>query len=159
MTETATTPDINAIKSKMKTIWTAGDFGKIAEIIQGGADEFIDRLNLKPGETVLDVACGTGNTAIPAAKKGAVVTGVDIAANSLEQARARAAERAEAARLFGLHLGDVVDRHEVVLIELRLNRNIAESCERRQDAYLRHRCFANTGFRDARGANDQRDTA
>ena len=91
MTETATTPDINAIKSKMKTIWTAGDFGKIAEIIQGGADEFIERLNLKPGETVLDVACGTGNTAIPAAKKGAVVTGVDIAANSLEQARARAA--------------------------------------------------------------------
>jgi len=90
-TETATTPDINAIKSKMKTIWTAGDFGKIAEIIQGGADEFIDRLNLKPGETVLDVACGTGNTAIPAAKKGAAVTGVDIAANSLEQARARAA--------------------------------------------------------------------
>ena len=91
MTETATTPDINAIKSKMKTIWSAGDFGKIAEIIQDGANEFVERLDLKPGETVLDVACGTGNTAIPAAKKGAVVTGVDIAANSLEQARARAA--------------------------------------------------------------------
>ena len=90
MTETATTPDINAIKSKMKTIWTAGDFGKIAEIIQQGADEFVERLNIQPGETVLDVACGTGNTAIPEARKGATVTGVDIAANSLEQARARA---------------------------------------------------------------------
>jgi 2-polyprenyl-3-methyl-5-hydroxy-6-metoxy-1,4-benzoquinol methylase len=67
MTETATTPDINAIKSKMKTIWSAGDFGKIAEIIQDGANEFVERLDPKPGETVLDVACGTGNTAIPAA--------------------------------------------------------------------------------------------
>jgi Methylase involved in ubiquinone/menaquinone biosynthesis len=88
---TATTPDIGALKSKMKAIWSAGDFGRIAEIIQGGAEEFVDRLNLKPGETLLDVACGTGNSAIPAAKKGAVVTGVDIAPNLIEQARARAA--------------------------------------------------------------------
>ena len=91
MTETATTPDINALKSKMKATWSAGDFGKIAEIIQQGADEFVERLNIKPGEKVLDVACGTGNTAIPEARKGAIVTGVDIAANLLEQARGRAA--------------------------------------------------------------------
>jgi ubiquinone/menaquinone biosynthesis C-methylase UbiE len=41
---------------------------------------------------VLDVACGTGNTALPAARKGATVTGVDIASNLLEQARSRAAK-------------------------------------------------------------------
>ena len=49
------------------------------------------RLALKPGTRVLDVACGSGNLAIPAARAGAVVTGVDIAPNLIEQARARAA--------------------------------------------------------------------
>jgi SAM-dependent methyltransferase len=98
MAETAAiTPDIGVLKSKMKATWSSGDFGKIADVIQGGATEFVDRLNLKPGETVLDVACGTGNSAIPAARKGSVVTGVDIAVNLLEQARARAeAEGVEA---------------------------------------------------------------
>jgi len=46
---------------------------------------------LAPGQRILDVACGTGNTAIPAARAGAKVTGVDIAANLLQQARQRAA--------------------------------------------------------------------
>ncbi len=69
----------------------AGDFGQIAGFISGEAQEFVDRLNLKRGTKVLDVACGTGNSAIPAAKAGAQVTGVDIASNLLEQARKRAA--------------------------------------------------------------------
>ncbi len=89
--ETQLSPDLATIKAKMKATWSAGDFGKIAESIQEGAVEFVDRLNLRHGETVLDVACGTGNTAIPAALKGAVVTGIDIAPNLVEQARARAA--------------------------------------------------------------------
>jgi len=59
-------------------------------VIQAGADEFIASLGLKPGNRVLDVACGSGNLAIPAARTGARVTGVDIATNLLEQARARA---------------------------------------------------------------------
>ena len=88
--ETHLSPDLAALKAKMKAVWSAGDFGKIAEIIQEGAAEFVDRLNLKHGETLLDVACGTGNTAIPAALKGAIVTGIDIAPNLVEQARARA---------------------------------------------------------------------
>jgi SAM-dependent methyltransferase len=68
----------------------AGDFGQIALYSSDSAEEFIDRLNIQPGMRVLDVACGTGNLAIPAARKGAQVTGVDIAPNLLEQARARA---------------------------------------------------------------------
>lgn len=68
----------------------AGDFGQIANHISGEAQEFVARLNLKPGVRYLDVACGTGNTAIPAAKAGAQVTGVDIATNLLEQAKQRA---------------------------------------------------------------------
>ena len=69
----------------------AGDFGQVAKVIEAAAEEFIARLRLKPGARVLDVACGSGNLSIPAARAGAVVTGVDIAPNLLEQARARAA--------------------------------------------------------------------
>lgn len=89
--EAQLSPDLSALKAKMKAVWSAGDFGKIAEIIQQGASEFVDRLDLKHGEKLLDVACGTGNTALPAAHKGARVTGIDIAPNLIEQARARAA--------------------------------------------------------------------
>jgi ubiquinone/menaquinone biosynthesis C-methylase UbiE len=53
--------------------------------------EFVNRLDLKPGMKVLDVACGTGNQSIPAARTGATVTGLDLAPNLLEQARKRAA--------------------------------------------------------------------
>lgn len=91
MSEATVTPEMEALKSKMKSVWSAGDFGKIAVSIESGAEEFIERLNLQEGERVLDVACGTGNTAIPAARAGAIVTGVDIAPNLVEQARARAA--------------------------------------------------------------------
>lgn len=68
----------------------AGDFGRIANYSTKTAEEFVDRLNIRPEMNVLDVACGTGNTAVPAARKGARVTGVDIATNLLDQARQRA---------------------------------------------------------------------
>jgi SAM-dependent methyltransferase len=68
----------------------AGDFGQIARLNAQGAEDFVARLNLKPGTKVLDVACGTGNQSIPAARTGAQVTGLDIAPNLLEQARERA---------------------------------------------------------------------
>jgi SAM-dependent methyltransferase len=83
-------PEMEALKTRLKGMWMAGDFGEIARNIETAAEEFIARLNLKPGDRVLDVACGTGNLAIPAARAGAIVTGADIATNLLEQARARA---------------------------------------------------------------------
>ena len=79
------------LKEKMRATWMAGDFGKIAEHTVVEAELFVDTLGIQPAMQVLDVACGTGNLAIPAARKGASVTGVDIATNLLEQARARAA--------------------------------------------------------------------
>ena len=84
-------PEIDQLKSRMKAIWMAGDFGQIANFTVHAAEEFVKRLGLARGSKVLDVACGTGNTAIPAARTGADVVGVDIATNLLEQARKRAA--------------------------------------------------------------------
>jgi SAM-dependent methyltransferase len=83
--------DLEQLKQRMRGTWMAGDFGQIAKHGAKSAEEFVDRLQLQPGMKVLDVACGTGNLAIPAARLGAVVTGVDIAPNLVEQARGRAA--------------------------------------------------------------------
>ena len=84
-------PEMESLKTRLKGMWMAGDFGEVAKVIEANAEEFIARLELKPGDRVLDVACGSGNLAIPAARAGAIVTGADIATNLLEQARARAA--------------------------------------------------------------------
>lgn len=78
------------LKVRNKTIWVAGDFGRIAVSLERAGEEFITRRNIAPATRVLDVACGTGNLAIPAAKAAAIVTGVDIAPNLLEQGRERA---------------------------------------------------------------------
>lgn len=81
------TPEMEALKAKLKATWIAGDFEQIAKSYRAGAAEFVRRLELKPGELVLDVACGTGNLTIPAAQQGATVIGLDIAPNLLEQGR------------------------------------------------------------------------
>lgn len=85
-------PDLDQLKSRMKATWMAGDFGQIANFTAQEAANFVERIGIAPGSKVLDVACGTGNTAIPAARAGADVTGIDIAPNLLEKARQRAAE-------------------------------------------------------------------
>ena len=68
----------------------SGDYGHFAKFLEPGALVFLERLAIAPGTRVLDVACGAGQTAIPAARAGALVTGVDIASNLIEQARDRA---------------------------------------------------------------------
>jgi ubiquinone/menaquinone biosynthesis C-methylase UbiE len=85
-----TQSDIDALKARLRATWTAGDFGVVASHVEQTQIELVDRLGVQPGMKVLDVACGTGNSAIPEARKGADVIGVDIAPNLLEQARRRA---------------------------------------------------------------------
>lgn len=80
----------DALTARARTVWTAGDFLQIARAYAPAAAEFIARLALRPEESVLDVACGTGNLAIPAARAGARVTGVDIAPNLIAEARIEA---------------------------------------------------------------------
>lgn len=88
--ETGATSEMDALKTRLRATWIAGDFGQIARYYTADAEKFVEGLNLKPGMKVLDVACGTGNLAIPAARAGADVTGVDIAPNLVEQARENA---------------------------------------------------------------------
>jgi SAM-dependent methyltransferase len=84
--------DITALKARMRDTWMAGDFGVIARFAEKLVEEFVQRLPLKAGVRLLDVACGSGNGVIPAARTGANVTGVDIATNLIEQAKARIIE-------------------------------------------------------------------
>lgn len=88
--DSGATSELAALKTKLRATWSAGDFGQIAKYYTSQAEDFVKRLSIKPEMKVLDVACGTGNTALPAARAGAVVTGVDIAPNLIEQARENA---------------------------------------------------------------------
>jgi SAM-dependent methyltransferase len=85
------TPEMGALKSRLKTTWESGDYGVFAKYLEKGALEFFDRLNIAPGTRLLDVGCGAGQLTIPAARKGIQVTGLDLASNLVEQARSRAA--------------------------------------------------------------------
>jgi SAM-dependent methyltransferase len=84
-------PSMQQIKDSMRATWMAGDFGVVAKTISAGAEAFVKRIAIPSGARVLDVACGTGNSALPLARNGCIVTGVDIATNLLVQARERAA--------------------------------------------------------------------
>lgn len=93
MTTTSTaamTPEMSALKARLKTTWESGDYARFAKYLEPGALEFFDRLNIAPGTRLLDVACGAGQLTLPAARKGIQVTGLDLAANLVEEARARA---------------------------------------------------------------------
>src|SRR5690606_16286394 len=79
------------LTARTRAIWTAGDFAAIARGYATGAGLFVDRLALRTGLDVLDVACGAGNLTIPAARTGASVTGLDIAPNLIAAAEADAA--------------------------------------------------------------------
>ena len=87
----STVADFAQLKSGLKASWMAGDFGRIANFTSEAAEDFVQRIGIPANSRVLDVACGTGNTAIPAARAGASVTGIDIAPNLLAQAKERAA--------------------------------------------------------------------
>lgn len=81
---------METLKSRLKTTWEAGDFSEVAKHIETVAEQFVERLDIKPGMKILDVACGSGNLAIVAAGKGADVTGLDLADNLVEAAKQRA---------------------------------------------------------------------
>ena len=84
-------PKLEVVKANQKATWESGDFGQIARTTENVASEFMARQSLRAGSRVLDVACGTGNLAVIAARRGCIVSGIDIARNLIAQARVRAA--------------------------------------------------------------------
>src|SRR5437899_4183154 len=89
-TITQPAPDIQTIKVRQKATWESGDFGEVAKFIMPIAEQFMSRIELRPGMKVLDAACGTGNLAVIAARRGCITSGLDLAANLIAQARERA---------------------------------------------------------------------
>lgn len=90
MLTSALSPEAESVKTRLKTIWMAGDYDRFSRYMESGAREFYGRLSVAPGCRLLDVGCGSGQLALIAAKDGLEVTGVDIAGNLVERARVRA---------------------------------------------------------------------
>ena len=75
-----------------KALWEKGDFTCLAATFRDSSEALVSTLGITKGLRVLDLACGDGNTAVPAAKLGADVLGVDIARNLVEAGKRRAQE-------------------------------------------------------------------
>jgi ubiquinone/menaquinone biosynthesis C-methylase UbiE len=75
-----------------KALWEKGDFTRIAQSMRESGEAVVESLGVKPGLKVLDLGCGDGTTALPAARRGADVLGVDIARNLVEAGNRRAQE-------------------------------------------------------------------
>jgi ubiquinone/menaquinone biosynthesis C-methylase UbiE len=76
----------DALTERSRRIWSAGDYDRISAGFREEARAFVERLSLRPGQLVLDAACGSGNLTIPAAHTGAIVNGLDLVPSLLSTA-------------------------------------------------------------------------
>jgi SAM-dependent methyltransferase len=81
---------LDEYKTRQRSVWEAGDYSALSKHIAEVGELVARRAGIGPGMKVLDVACGTGNAARPAARAGAEVTGLDLAPKLLEAGRAKA---------------------------------------------------------------------
>lgn len=91
MTTRISAPDLLAIKGRQQRTWAAGDFAEVATTMTIVGESLSEAAALQPGWQVLDVATGSGNTAIAAARRFCDVTGVDYVPELIERGRERAA--------------------------------------------------------------------
>jgi SAM-dependent methyltransferase len=94
-----------------KALWEKGDFTRIAESMRESGEALVGQLGITKGQKVLDLGCGDGTTALPEAKLGADVLGVDIARNLVEAGNRRAAAQGLANCRF--EEGDASDLHDL----------------------------------------------
>src|SRR5256885_4478849 len=90
-TEATPKPDLRAVKQRQQQTWASGDFAVVAARIVLVAEQLCDAADLHAGWRVLDVATGSGNAAIAAARHGCTAVGIDYVPLLLEQGRTRAA--------------------------------------------------------------------
>ena len=83
---------MNGSVNPNKALWEKGDFRRIADTMREGGEALVQKLGITKGMKVLDLACGDGTTAIPEAKLGADVLGIDIARNLVDAGNRRAQE-------------------------------------------------------------------
>ncbi len=94
-----------------KVLWEKGDFTRLAETMRESGAALVAKLGVTKGLDVLDLGCGDGTTAIPEAKLGANVLGVDIATNLVEAGNMRA--KKEGLTNCTFQEGDATDLHEL----------------------------------------------
>jgi SAM-dependent methyltransferase len=90
-TTDAVQPDLAAVKQRQQQTWASADYAAVAALIVPMAEGLAQNAGLRAGDRVLDVATGSGNAALAAARCGCEVTGIDYVPALLERARARAA--------------------------------------------------------------------
>jgi len=105
--QTPLDPTASPTLTPNQALWEKGDFTRIAQSMRESGDAFVASLPITQGTRLLDVGCGDGTTAIPAARRGAEVLGVDIARNLVAAANARVA--AEQLRNCRFEHGDAMD--------------------------------------------------
>src|SRR6266545_5220281 len=84
---------MNAPVNPNKALWEKGDFTRIAETMRESGEALVQRIGITKGLKVLDLGCGDGTTALPEAKLGADVLGIDIARNLVDAGNRRAQEQ------------------------------------------------------------------
>jgi SAM-dependent methyltransferase len=94
-----------------QALWEKGDFTRIAASMRASGEALVRGLGIAKGTRVLDLGCGDGTTALPEARLGAEVLGVDIASNLVDAGNERA--RAEGLSNCRFQLGDATDLHEL----------------------------------------------
>ena len=87
---TTAQPGIEEFKDRQRSTWAAGDYPTLAEHISHVGERVVASAHVEAGMQVLDVACGTGNAARPAARAGARVTGLDLVPELLDAGRRKA---------------------------------------------------------------------
>ena len=102
---------MNVPMNPNKALWEKGDFTRIAVTMRESGAALVHQLGIKKGMKVLDLGCGDGTTALPAAKLGADVLGVDIASNLVEAGNRRAQEHGLTNCRF--QEGDATNLHEL----------------------------------------------
>jgi ubiquinone/menaquinone biosynthesis C-methylase UbiE len=83
---------LDDFKTRQRAMWAAGDYATLSEHVTDIGVRVVERVGVAPGSDVLDVACGAGNAAIPAAQAGADVTGLDLVPELLAAGADRAAK-------------------------------------------------------------------